>query len=194
LRAAGLNGLAAQSIDPVDGDLDPDGAPGNSLGETWNVVNASSDQIMEAFLLGSSTFDRNRSISLGNIYNTSFGEDSTLEFRYTQPSGVQVMGVVRFVADLTADFDDDGDVDAQDLSKWKLDVAAQGAGSDADGDGDSDGHDFIAWQRQLGQSNSGLGPAHPVPEPAGMMLMIASAGLPGLRKRAVRSVWCDASL
>ncbi len=55
---------------------------------------------------------------------------------------------------LAADFDDDGDVDATDLSIWRgaFDLNQLG---DADGDGDSDGADFLAWQRQLGSAGRG---------------------------------------
>jgi T5SS/PEP-CTERM-associated repeat protein len=49
----------------------------------------------------------------------------------------------------TADFDEDGDVDAADLAQWQGDFGPSSL-SDADNDGDSDGDDFLAWQRQLG--------------------------------------------
>jgi hypothetical protein len=54
---------------------------------------------------------------------------------------------------LSADFNDDGDVDAADLAKWRGDFATN-AQSDADGDGDSDGADFIAWQGQIGSGTA----------------------------------------
>ena len=50
---------------------------------------------------------------------------------------------------IPADFDDDGDVDGDDLAQWRGDFGVN-ALSDADNDGDSDGADFLAWQRQLG--------------------------------------------
>jgi|GEM_PF-3649590 len=51
--------------------------------------------------------------------------------------------------DLSADFDNDGDVDADDLADWQSSYGVDG-GADADGDGDSDGQDFLAWQRSFG--------------------------------------------
>src|SRR5690606_628727 len=45
--------------------------------------------------------------------------------------------------DLTADFDNDGDVDGDDLTMWEGGFGNSDAG-DADGDGDSDGADFLA--------------------------------------------------
>ena len=61
----------------------------------------------------------------------------------------------------TADFDNDGDVDADDLSDWK---SSFGSGADADGAG------FLAWQRQFtgpGQSSATIA----VPEPKGVLLL-----------------------
>jgi hypothetical protein len=54
----------------------------------------------------------------------------------------------------TADFDDDLNVDGDDLTIWKGAFGNTAAG-DADADGDSDGSDFLAWQRQLGATAAG---------------------------------------
>ncbi len=70
----------------------------------------------------------------------------------------------------TADFDDDGDVDADDLAQWQDDFG--GPGSDANGDGQSDGQDFLAWQRQLGLNGNSLGTLQAVPEPSSALLLI----------------------
>jgi len=52
--------------------------------------------------------------------------------------------------------------------------------ADADGDGDSDGADFLAWQRQLGES-PGLSP---IPEPAAFAVAALSVlGLSLIRAR-----------
>ncbi|MGI9428212.1 MAG: hypothetical protein ACR2NM_06110, partial [Bythopirellula sp.] len=74
-------------------------------------------------------------------------------------------GVVSIVT-LTADFDNDGDVDGDDLTQWKGDFG--GPGSDANGDGDSDGGDFLAWQGEFGLGVP-LAPAQSVPEPSGLV-------------------------
>ncbi len=47
-----------------------------------------------------------------------------------------------------ADFDNDGDVDGNDLAQWEGNFGPN-ANADADGDLDSDGADFLAWQRQF---------------------------------------------
>ncbi|MBA3484240.1 MAG: PEP-CTERM sorting domain-containing protein, partial [Pirellulales bacterium] len=76
----------------------------------------------------------------------------------------------------SADFDDDGDVDATDLSIWRgaFDLNQLG---DADGDNDSDGNDFLLWQRQLGSAAVGSAAAA-VPEPTTLLLsLLALAAL-----------------
>jgi hypothetical protein len=73
----------------------------------------------------------------------------------------------------TADFDEDGDVDGDDLAEWRNDFGPTG-GSDADDDGDSDGADFLAWQRQLGSIPAPPG-AGAVPEPNGVTLTLIIA-------------------
>lgn len=80
---------------------------------------------------------------------------------------------------LAADFDNDGDVDGDDLMDWENDFAT-GTGGDADNDGDTDGADFLAWQHQF----TGPGPlasAATVPEPGACMLL--ALGLPALHTR-----------
>ena len=77
---------------------------------------------------------------------------------------------------LSADFDLDGDVDANDLAKWKVGFGkTQGAepfDGDADGDFDVDGNDFLAWQRQYTGSNAAPATS-PVPEPAVAAMALA---------------------
>ncbi|RIK76094.1 MAG: hypothetical protein DCC67_14365 [Planctomycetota bacterium] len=78
---------------------------------------------------------------------------------------------------LAGDFDEDGDIDALDLSDWVASFGA-GGGADGDADGDSDGADFLVWQRDLS-----AGPAAAaVPEPAALgMTAIAWAVVAGGR-------------
>ena len=83
-----------------------------------------------------------------------------------------------------ADFDEDGDVDSDDLARWQ---AGYGAGTlhtqgDADGDLDVDGNDYLIWQRQFGSSLPMGGYASlsgstdvAVPEPAAALLLILAS-------------------
>ena len=79
---------------------------------------------------------------------------------------------------LAGDFDEDGDVDGDDLGEWKNDFGPTN-GSDADGDGDSDGGDFLTWQRNL--TPAAVVASGAVPEPSAWML--AALGLPLLFRR-----------
>lgn len=69
-----------------------------------------------------------------------------------------------------ADFNEDGDVDADDLLAWQSGHgAASGAthaDGDADEDGDVDGKDFLAWQRQFTGSARISASGSQVPEPS----------------------------
>ena len=80
---------------------------------------------------------------------------------------------------ITADFDDDGDVDGDDLAVWTGNVGPTAA-ADANGDGVTDGADFLAWQREFG-----LGVVPPasnvavsaVPEPGSVALATIGVAL-----------------
>jgi hypothetical protein len=92
-----------------------------------------------------------------------------------------------------ADFDEDGDVDGDDLANWKSGYGAANLAThvqgDANGDRNVDGADFLLWQRQFG-SASAVAAAQPaagaVPEPSGAALVLIAAGLIA-RRRAHRS-------
>jgi hypothetical protein len=89
--------------------------------------------------------------------------------------------LTRNAAPVPADFDEDGDVDADDLSRWKIGFGATDAAThmqgDADADLDVDGADFLIWQRQLA-SSSANSVSRAVPEPTTTWLLsTAAAGL-----------------
>jgi hypothetical protein len=72
---------------------------------------------------------------------------------------------------LSADFNNDFRVDAQDLAMWRSAFGATNH-ADANGDGVSTGADFLEWQRQLGLTTA---PAAAVPEPAAALLLLIAA-------------------
>jgi hypothetical protein len=96
-------------------------------------------------------------------------------------SQLYASGVLRVTSPmLEADFDEDGDVDGNDLAAWRggygvVDDAGHTQG-DADGDRDTDGGDFLVWQRQFG-SNASLEVDAAVAEPGGAMLAAMAGGL-----------------
>ena len=93
----------------------------------------------------------------------------------------QAFDMYPIVVPFAGDFDEDGDVDGDDLAQWQGDFGVN-ALSDADNDGDSDGADFLAWQRQLGAAAPAVSANAPVPEPATSMLVIVAAV--GIRRSA----------
>lgn len=130
--------------------------------------------------------------SLGQTFNIITGNTVTGAFDTVDVSGMPA-GLAFHVAYLSnavqlqvvnkpvfsADFDDDGDVDATDLAIWK---GAFGLNqlSDANGDNKSDGSDFLIWQRQLGSAPAvaiATPASAPVPEPAAGWLALLAAPL-----------------
>jgi hypothetical protein len=77
-----------------------------------------------------------------------------------------------------ADFDDDDDVDGDDLAIWQAGYGMTGVGihsqGDADLDSDVDGRDFIIWQRQFGTTFTTLPSITPsiVPETTSAVLIL----------------------
>jgi autotransporter-associated beta strand protein len=84
---------------------------------------------------------------------------------------LQVMSTI--VPAIPGDFDDDGDVDGDDLTQWQDDFGVN-ADSDADEDGDSDGRDFLIWQRNYTGAGALTASAVAVPEPGAIGLTLAA--------------------
>ncbi len=70
------------------------------------------------------------------------------------------------------DYNEDSLVDDADLDAWSETFGQLSAGLPADAfdDGDVDGHDFLIWQRQLGNNFSATADVHAVPEPRNLWL------------------------
>lgn len=89
------------------------------------------------------------------------------------------------------DFDEDGDIDGDDLMQWRsgfgTETAALPMQGNADGDGDVDGRDFLIWQR--GGSTTIVPGAQlaAIPEPSGLALMAFAAGALAIRRRQRRA-------
>ena len=87
-----------------------------------------------------------------------------------------------------ADFDEDGDVDGDDLMLWKRGLGitsyATHRQGDADADGDVDVGDLLMWQRQF-DGTAGAPSSVSVPEPASMLLVLC--GLVGLMAQSSRA-------
>jgi hypothetical protein len=89
-----------------------------------------------------------------------------------------------------ADFDEDGDVDGEDLVRWRDgfgDIGPAHADGDADRDGNVDGSDFLTWQRQLGFGTAASPSAANVPEPGAraLVMVILAAALRLVRQSRI---------
>lgn len=75
-----------------------------------------------------------------------------------------------------ADFDEDGNVDLEDLDNWQAGYGIAGTAMHMDGDANGNqyvnGLDFLAWQRQFGSGIEPLAGLAVAPEPAAVLLML----------------------
>jgi hypothetical protein len=153
--------LAAAGQAILDGylNIDIDGPFVPLLGHTFNIQTASSGVFGEFAQVNSSGMPAGLAFHLNYLQNAV---------------QLQVVTAPLFVAD----FDQDGDVDATDLSIWNgaFDLNQLG---DADGDNDSDGADFLIWQREVG-SHAALVAGLPIPEPTTTALVLCQVMLFGL--------------
>jgi hypothetical protein len=103
---------------------------------------------------------------------------------------INLTGVVQPAGGFSGDFDEDGNVDGDDLTNWKGGFGTSGSAihiqGDADGDHDVDGDDFLVWQRQLGSAAS-VAATRAVPEPATMFLLVSGVLVISSRRRVAES-------
>ena len=187
--------LASYQISSLDveddgGSLDPNGwlsfedrsltafPAGDGTGNGWEEGGNPSDTfVIESNLLGpTSSLAPGEMVALGELFAVGNTED--LEFLFYDPSQpAPTVGKIEYLTTtpLEADFDEDGDVDATDLSIWQsgygVTGSAQKSDGDADFDGDVDGLDFLIWQRQVGSDISLSPNAATVPEPSSTVIM-----------------------
>jgi hypothetical protein len=135
----------------------------------WDEAPASAESLSELNPFDELELAPGDRFNLGNIFDVNGERDFTLEFLLADNTDFQIGAVLYRSA---ADFNFDGDVDAEDLLLWQSAYGVNGS-ADADGDGDSDGRDFLVWQRQLEQSSSQLAGAN-IPEPNGLLLVSAA--------------------
>jgi autotransporter-associated beta strand protein len=87
------------------------------------------------------------------------------------------------IAGSVADFDYDGDVDAEDFSLWQVSFGQDDRG-DANGDELADGRDFLAWQREFTGPVTAVIEASKVPEPAPLANLLIAVVAHVLRWRS----------
>jgi len=94
---------------------------------------------------------------------------------------------VELVSTYGADFDEDGDVDGNDLAAWEGGFGnAPATHMTGDADALATGFDFLTWQRQLGYGGGApLAATTTIPEPTSLLLAaLGLLTLAALRKRA----------
>ena len=95
-----------------------------------------------------------------------FDSEAGSDFSWVWIDAIEVFKILD--ATIPGDFDQDGDVDGDDLTRWQGDFGVNGH-SDADGDGDTDGADFLAWQRHFAITTSQVAA---VPEPSAIAFVV----------------------
>jgi hypothetical protein len=182
LNPAGWNSFQDQNLD----------VEGMGAGQHWDELAASQSQLAEAFLLGSSSFDENRDISLGNVFRSGGARD--LEISVVTEDLVNVPVEVLYVNAPTAvagDYNENGVVDAADYVVWR---DRTGAGSLPNEGGISpgtvDAADYNFWRSRIGAAaGSGAGAAldsRAVPEPAAWTLVLSAGCAIGFVRRQVQ--------
>lgn len=171
LRPDRLRSLSGRGLDPVDGPADPDSIPGNSEGESWEVLQNTASGVIESRLFGSTAVDETVILPLGKLFDPAVGMDPSMAFSYALETGPPLTGIVRFISSpLTGDYDRDGDVDLADYEVWRASYGSTGPDLPADGarDGRIDAADYAAWRDSFASSV-----ATAVPEPCGAALLLA---------------------
>jgi hypothetical protein len=220
-----LDGTVTIGLDASIGPGNPVG-PGNSVGTMTILVDLDLSGTLAIELAGPETFDVldvGGIANLGGDLNVSILDGYTSMAGDTMGILTAVGGIsgtfdtvnlptrfgglewfvnynptnVTLVTTYAADFDEDGDVDENDLVLWEGGFGSTMAvhnDGDADGDLDADGTDFLNWQQQFG---SGLEPPVVVsnvaiPEPMSVILFMlgcAAIGLLSQPGRTGRSPW-----
>src|SRR5690606_8766760 len=136
------------------------------------------------FLLESSSFQTNGSVSLGQAYDTSI-DAQDLVFKFSLAGQDFLLdGHVEYVTGvgLAGDFNGDGTVDAADDTVWRNNLGGDDSvlGGNGNNDGVVDQDDYTMWKSNFGQpAPAALGlTSSQVPEPSSLVLVgLAASGL-----------------
>jgi hypothetical protein len=175
LTPGNFNSLESQHI----GDLAMD--PDNGIG--FEILSETNHDITEADLTGSTVFDNNTNLSLGNIFNTATNElDRDLALSFTTSTGRTVIGQVIYISgsSVPGDYNGDGVVDAADYTVWRNNLGANmtlpNENPAATTPGVVDAEDYAFWKSQFGSSAaSGTLGSATVPEPSTVVLILSGS-------------------
>ncbi len=144
----------------ADQNLAADGFPaGDGTGNGWEEGgNNNANQLIESYLLGSSSLADAANISLGNAFDISGSGD--LEFVYHEPGfGSPTIGTVSYIGEIDGDFDNDGSYTCSDIDQLMQSVmdGTNDANLDLTNDGMVDLLDRDAWLAEAGQARLASG-------------------------------------
>lgn len=184
LSVGGLNLASTSSLDFEVGALsDRLAVNGNlTLDGILNISASSATAILDTDLVTYTGALTNNGLTIGAVPSGFSPTDFAID--------ISLPGRVRLIrGSATADYDGDGDVDGNDLVRWRSGFGTAGGASrgqgDSNADGTVDGADFLAWQRQLGSAATLTNSA--VPEPGSLMMMTLGMLELGLRRGLKRS-------
>ncbi|MCA9186737.1 MAG: hypothetical protein KDA99_14015, partial [Planctomycetales bacterium] len=180
LSPSGWSSFHDQSLDSLGGTPE----------QNWTEGGGSdSSELVEAFLLGTSSVDVGETLDMGKAYDASV-DARDVRFYYGLPNGSLLRGIVTYVegGTLVGDYNQNGVVDAADYTIWK-DAFGQNVavGSSADGNNNGviDAADYTVWKDNFGNSLANV-TAETVPEPnAAWLGLLATVYLVvrGIRRR-----------
>ncbi|MCA9230291.1 MAG: PEP-CTERM sorting domain-containing protein [Planctomycetales bacterium] len=173
------------------------------LGNSLNILDTSVLELAYDAVPGSNYLDHafrwENDQSSANRVDVITGLINSGKMVINLPTDIRVFGYsdgftyVTVGAEYPADFDEDTDVDGDDLVNWESGFGMSGSATHADGDADqdmdTDGFDFLVWQLQFGlQASSITASASPfsVPEPSTLLLLVAAVF--GLQLRGFRAI------
>lgn len=159
--------------------------PGSGAGDGWEKgLSSNSNQLVETYLLGSSTLTTEAVLPLGVGYDTSV-DAQDLEFYVSITSGLGLFmpGRVVYVGGgetLLGDYNNDGFVDLADYTVWRNNLGQVSLPNEDEtvSPGVVDAADYQVWKDNFGQSLNGALVTSPqnVPEP-GSLLLLAMGGV-----------------
>jgi len=168
LQPENWNSLQAQ-------DYEGSGPPGG--GDGWEEGGKSdSSELIEFYLKGQSEIGPGESINLGNIFAPSGEQDLSLEYFDDDFESMRTHPVEYIQSLLFGDANNDGVVDASDLTAIKNNFGGSGTDDgtligDANDDGVIDASDLTAIKNNFGESLAGGATANAVPSPASVALL-----------------------